>query len=353
MKKNLIASVMLAFAAVFALADNLGTTTKVGSLSRSTDYVYTADQADALFGARVPTNRTVNGHALTGNVTVGEGDITVTPGYGSTTSLGSWIDSVDTYLGQIVPKSGTSLLGIMDGKLVAGSNSTTQSDLNINGTNVIAAIPAANTAISSAADTASSASSTAGTAVQSVKISGSNTELKSGTTATIPLASTSAAGAVKLSSATNSTSESLAATPKAVKTALESANAHADAAAAAVAYTHPTYTARTGKPTANASPGFGGTFAVSQITSDSTGHVTGVTDRTITIPSAAATTTAAGLMSATDKTNLDALSSGAVTKSAVSAALTAQGIASTDTMDDMDTLAAKVAAIIAVLEAID
>ena len=49
-------------------------------------------------------------------------------------------------------------------------------------------------------------------------------------------------------------------------------------------YTHPTYTARTGKPTANATPAFGGTFTVSQITSDGTGHVTGATDRTITIP---------------------------------------------------------------------
>lgn len=353
MKRSALASLLLAFATAFALADNLGTPTLVGDLSSTTNYVYQAAQVDTLVGARVPTNRTVNGHALTGNVTVGEGDITVTPGSGTSETLGEWIDSVNGYLGQIVPMSGTSLLGIMDGKLVAGSNSTTQSDLNINGTNVIAAIQAANTAISSAADTASSASSTAGTAVQSVKISGSNTELKSGTTATIPLASTSAAGAVKLSSATNSTSESLAATPKAVKTALESANAHADAAAAAVAYTHPTYTARTGKPTANASPGFGGTFTVSQITSDSTGHVTGATDRTITIPSAAATTTAAGLMSATDKTNLDALSSGAVTKSAVSAALTAQGIASTDNIDTLNETIAELKKIIAVLEALD
>lgn len=50
-------------------------------------------------------------------------------------------------------------------------------------------------------------------------------------------------------------------------------------------YTHPTYTARTGKPTANQTPAFGGTATVSQITSDGTGHVTSATDRTITIPS--------------------------------------------------------------------
>jgi hypothetical protein len=50
-------------------------------------------------------------------------------------------------------------------------------------------------------------------------------------------------------------------------------------------YTHPTYTARTGKPTANQTPAFGGTVTVSQIKSNGTGHVTAATDRTITIPS--------------------------------------------------------------------
>ena len=50
-------------------------------------------------------------------------------------------------------------------------------------------------------------------------------------------------------------------------------------------YAHPSYTARTGKPTANQTPAFGGTATVSQITSDATGHVTNMTDRTITIPS--------------------------------------------------------------------
>lgn len=54
---------------------------------------------------------------------------------------------------------------------------------------------------------------------------------------------------------------------------------------AAATYTHPSYTARTGKPTVNQTPAFGGTATVSQITSDATGHVTGATDRTITIPS--------------------------------------------------------------------
>lgn len=63
------------------------------------------------------------------------------------------------------------------------------------------------------------------------------------------------------------------------------------------AYTHPTYTARTGKPTGNQTPSFGGTFTVSQITSDGTGHVTGATDRTVTIPSLpTASTSQAGII---------------------------------------------------------
>ena len=117
-------------------------------------------------------------------------------------------------------------------------------------------------------------------------------------------------------------------------------------------YTHPAYTARTGKPTDNLTPSFGGTATISQITSDATGHVTGATDRTIKIPStlsngnstagliktsstvtsnsgytacpvisgvpyfknttySTATASAAGLMSAADKTKLDTVVSNA------------------------------------------
>ena len=71
-------------------------------------------------------------------------------------------------------------------------------------------------------------------------------------------------------------------------------------------YTHPAYTARTGKPTTNQTPAFGATFTISQITSDATGHVTAATDRTVTIPNTEASSTAAGLMSSADKSKLDA-----------------------------------------------
>ena len=70
---------------------------------------------------------------------------------------------------------------------------------------------------------------------------------------------------------------------------------------------HPTQTAYTGKPTANQAPAFGGTFTISQVVTDSYGHVTGMTDRTVTIPSGEATQSAAGLMSAADKKKLDGI----------------------------------------------
>lgn len=70
---------------------------------------------------------------------------------------------------------------------------------------------------------------------------------------------------------------------------------------------HASYTKRTGVPTKNVAPAFGGTFKVSQPVSDATGHITAINSRTITIPSSTATTSAAGLMSASDKTTLSAM----------------------------------------------
>lgn len=78
-------------------------------------------------------------------------------------------------------------------------------------------------------------------------------------------------------------------------------------AATDTVYTHPSYTARTGVPTKNSTPAFGGTFKVSQPVSDETGHITAINSRTITIPSSTATTSAAGLMPASDKTKLDTI----------------------------------------------
>ena len=72
-------------------------------------------------------------------------------------------------------------------------------------------------------------------------------------------------------------------------------------------YTHPNHTATTGVPTANAAPGFGGTFQVNQIASDSQGHVTSSTSRTITIPNTTASTSNNGLMTTTQVTNLNSV----------------------------------------------
>lgn len=52
-------------------------------------------------------------------------------------------------------------------------------------------------------------------------------------------------------------------------------------------------------------PSFGSTFSVPGITANATGHVTAAGSHTVKIPNAAATTSAAGLMSAADKTKLD------------------------------------------------
>lgn len=79
----------------------------------------------------------------------------------------------------------------------------------------------------------------------------------------------------------------------------------ADAEFTDTKYTHPSYTARTGVPTANATPAFGGSFTVSQPVSDSFGHITAINNRTITIPSSVSTTSANGLMSSTDKSKLN------------------------------------------------
>ena len=70
-------------------------------------------------------------------------------------------------------------------------------------------------------------------------------------------------------------------------------------------YTHPSHPATTGVPTANAAPGFGGTFQVNQIASDAQGHVTSSTSRTITIPATEASKSAKGLMTPTQVTNLN------------------------------------------------
>lgn len=64
--------------------------------------------------------------------------------------------------------------------------------------------------------------------------------------------------------------------------------------------------------TSNKTPGFGGTFKALSGTVDAYGRVTAFADHTVTIPNTAATTAAAGLMSAADKVKLNTLTQGFV-----------------------------------------
>lgn len=73
------------------------------------------------------------------------------------------------------------------------------------------------------------------------------------------------------------------------------------------------YTAKTGKPTTNLTPDFGDTVTISQVTTDNSGRVTDLTDRTVTIPDTLATTSSAGLLSAADKIKLDGVSGNTLT----------------------------------------
>ena len=50
-------------------------------------------------------------------------------------------------------------------------------------------------------------------------------------------------------------------------------------------YSHPSYTARTGVPAADSTLSHGGTFTVTQPTSDASGHITAMNTRTYTLPS--------------------------------------------------------------------
>lgn len=158
----------------------------------------------------------------------------------------------------------------------------------------------------------------------SVSFSGTNITIEGDATNdkitfTVPDGTTSAKGVVQLSNSTSSSSTTAAATPKAVKTAYDLASTAKTMAESAAAnsitglsvsgqtvtytkgngttasittqdtkYTHPSYTARTGVPTANATPGFGDTFTVSQPVSDTSGHITAINSRTITIPATSA-----------------------------------------------------------------
>lgn len=77
----------------------------------------------------------------------------------------------------------------------------------------------------------------------------------------------------------------------------------------AISHANSGVTAASKGDTTNQTPAFGGTVKALSATVNATGHLTALAEHTITIPSATATTTAAGLMSAADKSLLENLAS--------------------------------------------
>lgn len=95
--------------------------------------------------------------------------------------------------------------------------------------------------------------------------------------------------------------------------------------------------------TSTASPSHGGTFtAVKSVSSDSKGHITGVDTETVTLPTySAATQSANGLMSSTDKKKIDGIATGAeVNQNAFSNVVIGNTTVSADTKTDSLTLVA-------------
>ena len=79
----------------------------------------------------------------------------------------------------------------------------------------------------------------------------------------------------------------------------------------AISHANSGVTAASKGDTSNQTPAFGGTFKVPSGTVNATGHLTTFGDHTVTIPSTEATTSDAGLMSASDKTKLNGIETGA------------------------------------------
>lgn len=73
----------------------------------------------------------------------------------------------------------------------------------------------------------------------------------------------------------------------------------------AISHANSGVTAASKGDTSNQTPAFGGTFKALSGTVNATGHLTAFAEHTITIPSTLATASAAGLMSGTDKGNLN------------------------------------------------
>ena len=146
-----------------------------------------------------------------------------------------------------------------------------------------------------------------------------------GGTFNIPKLTFNAQGHITASASSTVTVPSTAATTSAAGLMSSSDKTKLDGiATGANKYSHPNSGVTAGTNyNSNQTPGFGGTFNIPKLTYDAQGHITASASSTVTIPSAAATTSAGGLMSSTDKTKLDGIATGANKYSHPSSGITA------------------------------
>lgn len=242
--------------------------------------------------SKVPSTRTVNGKALTDDITLSASDVGALP---STTQIPS-IDGLatETYVDNKVA-------GIVD------SAPATLDTLN----ELAAALgddPNFATTVATQIGTkvdkvdGKGLSTNDYTTTEKTKLSGiaEGAEVNQNAFSNIVVGSTTVAADSKTDTLTLVAGTNVTLTPDATNDKITIASKD-------TIYTHPSYTARTGVPTANQTPAFGGTFNVSQPVSDATGHITAINSRTVTIPSTEATTSSAGLMSASDKSKLNGM----------------------------------------------
>ena len=249
---------------------------------------FTSVQAD--IDSKVPSTRTVNGKALTANITLSASDVGALP---NTTQIPS-IDGLatETYVDNKVA-------GLVDSAPAA-----------LDTLNELAA------ALGDDPNFATTVATQIGTKVDKVEGKGLSTNdyttdektklvsIESGAQVNQNAFSNVIVESTTLS-ADNTTDTLTLVAGDNVTLIPDDANDKITIAAVDTVYTHPTHTARIGEPTGAQTPGFGEKFNVSQVTSNSLGHIINMVTRTVTIPDATATTSDAGLMSTDDKIKLD------------------------------------------------
>lgn len=249
----------------------------------------------------VPTSRTVNGHALSSNVTITASDIGVEAG-AEVNVQANWTEASSTSDAYIKnkPTLGTASAKGVDSTITSGSTST-----NLPTSQAVAAFV-----------------STELSAVDAMRFKG--TIGTGGTVSTLPTSGVKVGDTYRVITAGTYAGQVCEVGDLIIATATTPtwtvAQTNIDGAITSISGTSPvsvtgsgssrtvavSYTSVTGKPTANQTPSFGSTFTISQISQSATGQIT-ATDRTVKIPNTLASTSANGLMSSADKNKLDSM----------------------------------------------